>query len=223
MSSVAVLIHGCHLRAETWQNIVFGNDKELGRVPTALQIAVSEKADLIFWGSGASETVDGIKESQYIFDQTLGPELQNLARRVDRQPVELITYLKRVSHIDLVTQNTADEIRVAAELCAKQNISKLILVSSPTHLPRCIKEACMYRNKHPELKLTFYGTPSDTCFAHATPSDTVIVEPPHRGDLPKGTLYKTLSKIFPIMRNPDKAEALQKGFENVIEGLKEVP
>jgi hypothetical protein len=66
----AILIHGCHLQAEEWENIVWRNPRVgiLGRIPRGIQLAIQEKADLIFWGTGASEK-DGLKEAEDVFRQ----------------------------------------------------------------------------------------------------------------------------------------------------------
>lgn len=220
----AVLIHGCHLQAEEWEAIVFGKGNCLGRVPKGIEVAISKNAELIFWGSGASQNPQGMKEAEYIYTQTLGPKLQDLATRIKKDPESLSAYLKKVSHVDQGTQNTADEIRVASELCAAKGITELFLVSSPTHIARCLQEACKYKEAHPQTTLNFFATPCETCFAQSTAADVLILEPPHRGDLPRTFFHKTLRRIFPFMRTQEKADALNGELSKVIDKFeKEVP
>ena len=59
-----VLVHGCHLEAFDWRGIVWGSPPhELGRIPTAVYVAVKEDAEVIVFGTGASER-GGKKESE---------------------------------------------------------------------------------------------------------------------------------------------------------------
>ena len=81
---VAVLIHGCHLQAEEWERIVFGEKELSGRVTTGIEEAVRKKAVLIFLGTGASQHANGKKESEQTFSMTLGPKLNELAQRVNK-------------------------------------------------------------------------------------------------------------------------------------------
>ena len=138
----AVLIHGCHVQAIGWKEIVYGNlDGRLGRVPTALEEAVNKQASLIFWGTGASEK-KGLKESEYTYKKAIGSKLEGLASVVGRDSGELRKYITDVSYVDKKTQNTTEEIQRAIKKCKKKGITELILVSSPTHIARCLQEAC---------------------------------------------------------------------------------
>ncbi len=213
---VAVLIHGCHLQAEEWENIVFGSPGQLGRVPIGIEEALSKKAALIFWGSGASQTPNGQKESEYTYSEAIGPKLESLARVVNTLPHELLHYLQQVSHIDLEAQNTTEEIKLATQECLVRGISELILISSPTHIARCLQEACKYRSTHPSLAVTFYARASETCFAGSTPGDVVIIEPPHRNDLPKVPFHRPAKKIFQFLKNPEIAFAFQNEWERLV-------
>jgi hypothetical protein len=216
MNPAAILIHGCHLQAEQWDHIVFGNETQWGRVPKGIALAIAKNADLIFWGSGSSMTPEGHKESHYIFAQTIGPKLKSIADRVRRDPKELAAYLGRISHLDSDTQNTTAEIHAAAHLCRSRGIRELYLVSSPTHIARCLQEACKYNAEHPAEQMQFFATPSDTCFANSTPADVVIFEPPHRGDLPKVPFHTTLRRILPLMRDPQTSKGLNKALKKAI-------
>ena len=136
-----VLIHGCHLQAKEWENIIWGNPRKgvLGRVPRGIQLAWQESAKLIFWGTAASEK-DGLKESQYTFAYAVahGCELSEFS---GYDPYEIESILNNFSFIDTESQHTSQEIEYATKICRKRGITRLILVSSPTHIPRCLSEA----------------------------------------------------------------------------------
>lgn len=190
------------MQAEDWENIVWGDPRRgvYGRVPKGLAQAQLHKAQFIFWGTGASQK-DGLKESQYTFQYAIQHASEMPAYRgLDAYEIEAM--LKEISHIDLVTQNTTEEIRAALDECHKRGIQELILVSSPTHIARCHQEALKVLaatgNAHQVL---VYATASDTCFVNSTPADVVIVEPPHRGDRPKHPVHKHVRGIFKVPPN----------------------
>ena len=197
----AVLVHGFHLQAEEWEAVVFGEGKQLGRVPKGILEAIKRDASLIIFGTGASHTAEGVKEGQYILNQALTNKLEDLARRAGKTARALAEYLKRVALVDTRSLNTFDEIAGAMEVCRREKISELVLVSSPDHIGRCVTYACDMRAKIPDSPMVC-GVPSDRCFAHSTAADVVIFEPPHRGDRPKVPIHKTVAGIIPIIRNP---------------------
>lgn len=198
---IAILIHGYHLESEEWENIVWGDPQngKLGRAPRGIQLAVREKADLIFWGGGASEK-DNKKESQHIFEYAVkhGSQLPEFAG-MDNQEIE--RKLKDISHIDIEAQDTRQEVGNAEVLCHERGITRIILVSSPTHISRCLLEAEKLRTEGKFHGVEVFATSSDTCYAHTTPSDVFIIEPPHRGDRPKVFLNLTLKGISQIRKN----------------------
>ena len=52
-----VAVHGCHVEAEGWGNIIWGDPKNnyLGRVAKGIDLALSIGAEYISIGTGASE------------------------------------------------------------------------------------------------------------------------------------------------------------------------
>lgn len=179
-----VLIHGCHLQADGWKDIVWGApDLDVfGRASAGIRLAVREGA-FIYWGTGASAK-DGMKESRYTFEFAVNHvnELRGLTDYMTHEVAK--DWLERISFIDEVTQNTTEEIARAVEVCLKYNIDRLILLSSPTHIARCLQEAEKLRACGKMSTIEVFATASDVCFAHSSAGDVVIVEPPHRGDLP---------------------------------------
>lgn len=213
---VCILIHGCHLHAEEWEKIMFGTQENLGRVPVGIEEAINKHASLIFWGTGGSEK-DGIIESDYIFSQTLGPQLNSLAQYVKQNPEELAVYLKSISFLDHRAQNTVEELTFAIEECIANNIQELILVSSPTHIARCLQEACKLKEQDRSLTIKVYARASDTCFAHSMARDVTIFEPPHRGDTPKVPIHQTVKGIFQFIKDPNSAADFNHALTQLIE------
>jgi len=194
LESTAVLIHGLHLGAKDWQNIFWGDPKKgiFGRGSKGLDIALKCKADLIFWGTGASKK-NGKFESQYSFvyavdnahDLREGPSFNSFFAVIRN-------YIRVVSFTDIESQTTLQEVTRCMVMCQERGIKKLVLVSSPTHIARCLQSAEEVRAKGGFEELQIFATASDTCYADSTPSDVLIVEPPHRGDRAEIPLHKTL-------------------------------
>merc|ERR1719491_1400892 len=95
-----------------------------------------------------------------------------------------------------------------------KNCTHALLVSSPTHLPRCLLCACKVIGDEPELFAgPIYASPSDTCYEGATASDVVVVEPPHRGDRDKDLdslkFHELVKRTFRV-KPAEKAQFLQE-------------
>ena len=70
-SAMGILVHGCHLEAESWDDIVWGlPPNQLGRLPHAALLAWEERAHVkrVICGTGASKASDGRLEGQYTVD-----------------------------------------------------------------------------------------------------------------------------------------------------------
>lgn len=209
---IGILIHGCHLGAKDWEQIVFGFPTELGRVPIGINEAIEKNARLIFWGTGASQTAEGVKESQHTFNVTLHTKLKEIADKVQKTPEQLSNYLNKVSFIDVQSKNTAEEISSAFHECQIREIQELILISSPTHILRCHQEACILKKRR-GIQLKVLALASETCYANSNASDPVIIEPPHRGDLPAIPFHITARKIFQFLKDEKKAQAYLNDWE----------
>ena len=200
MTATAVLIHGCHLAAIDWERMVWGDPKNgvLGRAPKGIRLALKEKAKLIIWGTGASEK-DGQKESCYTYNYAI-VHASELDEFHGFDLYEVLAILKNASVFDESTQNTPEEIASAAEICREQGIRRLILVSSPTHIARCLQEAEKLRVAGKMDGIEVFATAADVSYADSSASDVVIVEPPHRGDKPKWQTYRYARAMFDIMK-----------------------
>ncbi len=198
----AVLIHGCHLEAEGWESIVWGSPSEglWGSIPRGVQLAYNENVSLIFLGTGASEK-EGVKESEYMFQFALS-HLSELADLCQSKPEELKVFLEERSFIDKVTQNTTEELRAYFDMCLLKEITNPIITAVATHASRSIKVGLaivLKEEKYRIFRHKVIWAPADTCFEGASVDDVVVVEPPHRGDIPKWQTFRYAKTLFEIM------------------------
>lgn len=190
----AVLIHGCHIGAEGWESVVWGDPKNgiLGRAAKGILEAVKLNAKMVVFSTGASEK-GGIKEGQYTlqFAEQRLEELGSLYRPDGTEGLR--SFLKERAVLELTSQNTRDEILASARLARSRGIGRLVLVTSQSHVMRAHQEAISALSSDPELRYflhNLYATASDTCYWGTKIEDVVIFEPPHRGDRPKHDLHK---------------------------------
>ena len=187
---IGILVHGCHLQADGWESIVWGDPPhQLGRLPHAALLAWEERESLrcVCFGTGASQTAVGELEGAY----TLRILLERLPRLAEFSAIreagvpldELGRLLRRVAVAEVVSQNTVQEVREGLTRFAAAGCKRAVLVSSPTHLPRCLACACNVMEQDAELfEGSLWASPSDTSYQDSTAADVVVVEPPHRGD-----------------------------------------
>ncbi|MGE5541005.1 MAG: YdcF family protein [Bacillota bacterium] len=206
----AYLIHGCHLQADNWEHIVWGSPEkdEWGRASHALRLAARNRKALLIWGTGASSQ-DGALECDYTFRYAVAHATQ-LPDYEGFDAYEVEALLKHRSHFDREAQNTQEEITNALRVCRERGIGTLYLVSSPTHISRCLLDAEKVRRMSNDPHgVMIYATASDTCFEDSVPDDVIIVEPPHRGDMPLWQTFRYVRAMFSIMR---QGETVFQGF-----------
>lgn len=223
-----VLVHGCNLHTYQWKKIVWGKPPdELGRVPKGVFVALYEDADVIVFGTGASEK-DGVLEADATvrlmwkrFDalkdfslfQTFLPDMQHSGRRETYREK-----LRSILEIENTSQNTVEEVVRAGYIFNEHRIDRVILVSSPTHLPRCLRDACIAFDTHPDLarfKDWVSATPSITNYMGRTAADVAIFEPPHRPDRPPFNINDFLKRVNDIPGG--QRQAFLKRFDELLQ------
>lgn len=208
-----IAIHGCHLEAKGWEHIVWGEPEAgvLGRVPRALKLWQDlNGAASLHWGTGGSWQ-DGMCESQFTYQFAL-EWVSSLPFFSNREAGELTDAIAAASILDTKTQNTQEEIEAAL---AVPGIERLILVSSPTHLPRCLQTAASLRQQQ-QSGVDIHAVPSDTCYAGPVPNDVAIIEPPHRGDNATMPFNALAKRFIPFYRRPDIAEDVYNEVDAVL-------
>ncbi|MBE9593394.1 MAG: YdcF family protein [Proteobacteria bacterium] len=200
---VGVLIHGYHLQAKNWENIVWGEPPLMGRLPKGTAVALETEAEVVVFGTGASEK-GGKKEAEvirdYLFEHFFelekfsafnGLELEEDIREAERR-------MREKSVIEIKSQNTFEEVKFAGEIFKNHGIERAILVSSPAHISRCLKYAYAVFSEEKELRyLTqeLYATPSQVCYPGYKVEDVIVMEPPHRPDRPY-SLYPCFKRMM---------------------------
>lgn len=198
----AVLIHGCHVEAIGWDTIVFGDKGNWGRVPTGIREALEKDAFIIF-GTGASKK-NGLWEAEYTKHLAGGEKLKDLAVMLNRDPIYLKTYLEKKSILDVQPENTNQEVESALKKCNELGINKLFLVSSPTHIARCLQAASKTIRETNNRNTRVYAIASHTSFNGSTESDVAIFEPPHRKEQEgMQPINKLVKQIFSLYANVD--------------------
>lgn len=192
-----VLVHGYNLHAGQWEDVAWGAPPErIGRVPMGVFVALSEQADVMVFGSGASEK-DGLLESEATerllwerFDKLAGFAVLRKHLPELKHPDSTGTYRERIEsilHLDRASRNTREEIARAGRIFVDRDIERVILVSSPTHMPRCLRDACTIYGEDSGMSgllQGLYAVPSVTGYPGYAAGDVAIFEPPHRPDRP---------------------------------------
>jgi hypothetical protein len=224
----AVLIHGCHLRAnlngQSWEEIVFGsNDPEyptlVGRVVMGMLQVVRHRAEFVLFSTGASEK-DGMKEAVYTHKETL-PRLFAISCLLSfpKDDLDFLRLKIESAIIDDESQNTREECRRNLRLCSQKGIQRVILVSSPWHIERCFAEALEAVRTMGEEGLVIPEILASA--SYGSTEGVVISEPPHRGDRPKVPIHKAVKRADRLGRNPSVASDFYKAFNEFLLGWEE--
>lgn len=193
-----VLAHGRHLQMPNWEKIMWGEPPGImGHIPEDALVAIRENAEIMVFGSGASEK-DGKKEAQYIRDYLLN-RFSELAQFTVFRNIDLIEARERIERIailDVFSLNTAQEIRFAGKIFEDSGIERAISVTSRTHAPRCLNEALKFYGR-PESRISIGNVlvySSDTGWA--SNDDVLIFEPPHRPEDLTGAIRQQVAKTL---------------------------
>lgn len=197
----AILVHGYHLTANGWDAVEWGIPPLKGRIPKAFEMIMLENPEIVVFGSGASVSPCGTRvEGEYIM-QELIDSFDTRLQHYFPNDKSLLKYWKHkiydIARTDTTSVCTVEELQFMRTMVQIYNIEKLILVSSPTHLPRCIRDAHTIFSDCKCLKV-LCGVPSDTCYPETSANNVVIIEPPHRKDRSCVLMHKTASKILQV-------------------------
>ena len=209
-----ILVHGYNLHAGQWEDVTWGAPPErIGRVPMGVLVALSEQADVMVFGSGASEK-DGLLETEATarllwerFDELAGFAVFKGWENELTRPHGADRFRQRIEtilHLDRASKNTRDEIAHAGRVFVDRNVERVVLVSSPTHLPRCLRDACAIYGEDGAMSgllQELYAAPSVTGYPGYTAEDVVIFEPPHRPDRPGADLSRVVARAHDIPEN----------------------
>jgi len=237
-----ILVHGCNLNIENWRHVAWGDPpNQLGRIPQGVMIAHQMDAELLVFGTGASEkefrlgqsgtAVRKLVESEYsmeylrqYFDSLR--QFEEIQRRVP-QSADAESWgawrdelLSRVV-LDTESQNTMGEIASAFELFQTRGIERVVLVSSPSHIVRCLRDAMdLLANdtRFQEYRFSIFACPSVTCYEGTVPADVVVVEPPHRPDRHVVPTHRRIQRMMTLQKlnNEDLVQLIEE-FDDLLQ------
>lgn len=208
---VGVLCHGRHLQTTGWSEIMWGKPPHLlGQLPKMVLVALEEDAKIVLLGAGASE-IDGKKEAIFTRDYLFKRfnELSSFAsfQGIDLQDAE--QKIRKILATDVRPQNTAQEMIYAGPLFEQAGVERICIVSSPTHLPRCLNEALKFFSK-PGSRFAlhdFVACPSDVGWS--SNDEVYVFEPPHRPDDRTGEIR---IKLAAMLSQPERLPEIKKAL-----------
>ena len=172
MVKIGVLIHGYNVFEENWLSVVWKNQTEMGakmgRLPKGVLTALQLNAELIVFGTGASEK-DGKIEATWMRDYLLD-HFSELREFPDFKKIDLGKARKEIEEISkLETQstNTLEELYYAGKIFKESGVELIFLVSSPDHISRCIRDSYSVFSENEDLQEftgNLFGSYSQTLY-----------------------------------------------------------
>lgn len=195
-----ILCHGRHVLANNWELHQWG-DKEkglLGQILKTLLLSYQEQPNLIIFGTGASEK-DGLKESEYTLQYMMDNFDQSKAfpqfAEVNIPLMKDFMYANSIPETE--SQNTREEIEFAGRIFADKEIERVIIVSNPDHISRCMQLAHQVYQQTRLMSLkNLFGAQSEVGYNGTANLTSRIIEMPHRGDDPSPDLSRSIGKYF---------------------------
>jgi len=197
-----ILCHGRHVLANNWEYHQWG-DKEkglLGQILKTCLLAYQEQPDVIIFGTGASQK-EGLKESEYTIKYMLDniEEVSKFPQFQDIDINKLGAFMYCHSIPETKSQNTLEELKQAMDIFSSYNINRMILVSNPDHISRCMQLAHqVYHDSKPHGLDQIFAAQSDICYDGSLNITSKIIEMPHRGDDPSPNLSKSIGNYFKL-------------------------
>ena len=202
-----ILCHGRHLQAKNWNLHQWGDiDRNvLGQILKTMQLTHYENPSIIIFGTGSSGQ-DGLKESEYTIRYMFNHfyEANKFSQFNDIKLDELYDTMKRISIAEKESQNTKEELENAGKIFLSQGVERIILVSNPDHISRCMQLAhTIYQDQKFSSFKEILGTSSDIGYKGTSEVTSRIIEMPHRGDDKNPDLSKSIRNYFKLPL-PDK-------------------
>lgn len=236
-----ILVHGCNLQAENWRHLAWGEAPgDMGRIPQGLLAGLTLDAEVIVFGTGASRkpflfpgspmTGEMLLEAEYTlaFLEHRFDDLMGFKAWADVCPAanhgqweSLKNSLRRRIEIDIRSNNTTGELKEAGEIFLKHQCDRVVLVSSPTHLVRVLRDASkLYQNdrRYQSFQDNLLAMPSATCYEGFTAADVVVVEPPHRPDRPSISSHRRIARMMGLQKlDSDLLTSFMGDFDELLQ------
>jgi hypothetical protein len=237
-----VVIHGCNLHIENWLHVAWGDPPNRpGRIPQGILVAHRFDAAVIVMGTGASsepfhfgddpdDDEVPLPEAEYslryltdYFDDLAGfrPLQQSLGTADSESFIAARRSLLERIQLDLKSQNTIEEIHNASEIFLDHEVEQVVLVSSPSHIVRCLRDAAALYASHSRFaryRCNLLACPSVTCYEGSTPADVVVIEPPHRPDRHVLPTHRRIQRMLELQRTSGEGlVALIEDFDQLLQ------
>jgi hypothetical protein len=220
-----VLAHGYYVQAEQWQDVVWGDpsSNHLGRVPRAVLIALDQPNPLLLFGTGAAAG-DGVLESEHTlhFARNHRADLYDLVSEslgVPRERSRLLVddLLDERSLCERTSTTTRTEVAAALETSLQHGAGHLTLVSSPTHIARCLQSALTLlagTSRYRRFAGQVSAVASDTTVAARGPGDVVVLEPQTHPSHPNALDFADVARAaLPLLGRPEADDYLQEWLQ----------
>ncbi len=242
-----VLVHGCNLNIENWRSVAWGEPPHhLGRIPMGFLVAEEHDASVVVFGTGASRKEfrfgDLTKDRPVLTEADFSlhylrthfhqlVQFTEIKQRVnwlcdDRQySAKRQAFLDRII-ADNVSLNTFEEICNAGKIFSEQQIDRVILVSSPSHIVRCLRDASAIYHSDSAFKrfrLNLFASPSITCYEGTSAADVVVVEPPHRPDRHVIPTHRRIQRMMTLQKLPqEQLVSLIEEFDDLLQKYEDI-
>ena len=234
-----VLVHGCNLHIENWRYVAWGDPPhELGRIPQGILTALEMDASVIVFGTGASEKTFHLGESEKAGQSLAEGEYSleylkcHFAELANFEPLKahfetssetsLREWVMSRLELDLDSMNTVEELGNGGEIFNRHEVERVVLVSSPSHIVRCLRDAAsIFHNpdeRFSDYRFRIFANPSYTCYEGTGPDDVVVVEPPHRPDRHVVPTHRRIQRMMMLQKLPyeDVVELIQE-FDDLLQ------
>ncbi|MFQ5540960.1 MAG: YdcF family protein [Candidatus Paceibacteria bacterium] len=217
----AVIIHGLHLETPEWERLVWGSNdlKEVGRIVRGIEVAIKENVDFIVWGTGASEDAETRQKESEVTLELARNRITQLAQHVGVSEELINDFLTKRSFVQCETQNTKQEVQEALALFREKGVKNIYLVSSPTHVPRCLLTAIQCSEQKDGFVL--YGVAAETATNEWHPKDVSVVEPAHRADRSEAPMNLLAKRMARARKHKERAVELHDNIKKLLDEFDE--
>jgi hypothetical protein len=236
-----VVIHGCNLHIENWRHVAWGDPPDrIGRIPHGIVVAQRFDAEVVVMGTGASsepfhfgnnpdddlalpEAEYSLRYLQEFFSDVIEFRSAALQFGTTNSAEFVLAQARLLDRIvlDLNSRNTVEEICNAADIFLEREIEQIVLVSSPSHIVRALRDAAAIfarERRFARYRDNLLASPSITCYEGSTPDDVVVVEPPHRPDRQVLPTHRRLQRMLELQKMPhEDLVSLIEDFDQLLQ------
>ena len=217
-----LLIHSYNCNESNWLHTVWGYPPDKpGRLVTAAKVMLEESIDIALICGTAGEK-EGKKECwwmrDYLYQHLESLKLFTVYQIFQQYTVDMKKILDRILVVrEKDASDTAGETEYAGRFFIEAEVEKVILLTSPDHVSRAIRDALSaWQKTYPRLAANLFITASVTLYSERKPEDreiakmenVVIIEPPFYNSV--GILAQ---QIFKLRNNPEALEELNIVFK----------